>query len=196
MKKIIGIKNEKELNKFYRLLFIYRSFLYKFTTLELKKGKYYNELDPIVKALNIKRKNKRTTYIYDYACSVIDEFQDTNNVCDFKDGKCLLHRLKDIDCNSGCCGNCIQKTTTKCSTKNLSCKFFYCSLIKKKYKVITFDDLKILKCLTYRQQLILKMDLFTKRKDVLMDLYIGSIIIASIRIVYRLCRQEFIKKKK
>lgn len=71
-------------------------------------------------------------------------------------------------------------------TSNLTCKMYFCTEVRKRYKVLEFNDLKMLKMLSLRQRLILKHDYFSKREALLFDLYTGSIIITSIRMFVRL----------
>ena len=81
---------------------------------------------------------------------------------------------------------CIYQSTQGCQTKNLTCKLFTCSEIEKRCQIITFDDLKILKLLSYRNKMILKSDYFSKREDVINDLYYGSFFLWTVRIIIRL----------
>ena len=87
---------------------------------------------------------------------------------------------------------CIYQTKNGCPTKNLACKLFNCSEVRKRYKIIEYNDLKLLKVLSLKNQFIIKSDYFSKRKDVLKDLYSYSLIYSTLRIVYRLIR-NFIK---
>ena len=63
MIKIIKINDEEALDKLYQKLFFYKRFWYKKTTFVLESN--YEELKPIIKALNIKKRKPRITYIYD-----------------------------------------------------------------------------------------------------------------------------------
>lgn len=84
------------------------------------------------------------------------------------------------------------KTDKGCSTKNLACKLFNCSEVYCRIKTIKFEDLRILKVLSFRQRLLVKSDYFSLRKDVLKDLYSYSITYSTIRIVIRLIKNFFI----
>ena len=66
---------------------------------------------------------------------------------------------------------CIYQGKKRYMTKNLTRKLFTCSEVEKRYKIIKFDDLKILKFLSFRNRIILKHDYFSKREDVINDLY-------------------------
>ena len=167
----INVNNEKELKKFYKFLPFYKSFIFKIFKFDIKSK--YDDIKNINTALNIKNRKKRITYIFDMACKQVDDiFKDIKNPCGFKNGICYSHSR--------------YQSSNGCNTKNITCKLFFCDEVKKRYKVIEFDDLKILKLLSIRQRYILKSDYFSSREDVINDLYYGSFFIASIRILSRL----------
>ena len=62
MKKSLVIKTKKDLEKFYKRLWLYRSFLYRNVTFILKEDKY--NISNFIMALNIKNRRKRIEYIY------------------------------------------------------------------------------------------------------------------------------------
>ena len=88
---------------------------------------------------------------------------------------------------------CIYQGKKRYMTKNLTRKLFTCSEVEKRYKIIKFDDLKILKFLSFRNRIILKHDYFSKRED---NLYYGSIILWTIRIIIRLINNFYTLKHK
>ena len=181
----INVNNEKELKKFYKFLPFYKSFIFKIFKFDIKSK--YDDIKTINTALNIKNRKMRITYIFDMACKQVDDtFKDIKNPCGFKNGICYSHSSKKLNKINGCCRCCKYQSSNGCTTKNLTCKLFFCDEVKKRYKVIEFDDLKILKLLSIRQRYILKSDYFSSREDVINDLYYGSFIIASIRILSRL----------
>ncbi|MBR3898194.1 MAG: hypothetical protein IKJ43_02805 [Bacilli bacterium] len=170
--KII-IDNEKDLYKFYKKLPLYRSLFYKKVTFESNN----ENIKQIIKALNIKKRKERITYVYDTACKNIDNHYNNKNICGFKNNKCYVQqKLNDGNIN-GCCRWCLYQSNNGCKTSNLTCKLFTCSEVEKRCKVITFDDLSILKILTKRQRLIAKTNYFTKRESFIRDLYIGSFVV-------------------
>ena len=174
------IINEKK----YIFIPIYKSALFKFCKFETKSKDKQDII--IINALNIKKRKKKITYIYDETCKYIDEFYGNKNICGFKNCKCYAN-LKN-----GCCRKCLYKTDKGCSTKNLACKLFNCSEVYCRIKTIKFEDLRILKVLSFRQRLLVKSDYFSLRKDVLKDLYSYSITYSTIRIVIRLIKNFFI----
>ena len=190
--KTIQINNDNDYNKLLKRLFIYKSILY-YNTLFVVKNNTSNEMiDSIINALNIKKRRKRINFIYDQSCLLIDEKNKGINICGFKNEKCYVQRkLKNEKCN-GCCRICVYQTWDGCPTKNLACKLFNCSEVRKRYEVIDYKDLKLLKVLSLKNQIIIKSDYFSKREDVLKDLYTYTLTFSTLRIVYRLTK-HFIK---
>ena len=194
MIKIIKINDEEALDKLYQKLFFYKRFWYKKTTFVLESN--YEELKPIIKALNIKKRKPRITYIYDKACKQIDNHYQNKNICGFKNNKCYVQQKLNNGTINGCCRMCMYQSKKGCQTKNLTCKLFTCSEVEKRCQVIKFDDLKILNLLSLRNRMILKSDYFSKREDVINDLYYGSILIWTIRIVFRMIITFYTLKRK
>jgi hypothetical protein len=188
MEKRIVINDKNDLKKFYKNLKYYRSFLFYCTKFKSDN----DDIKNIIKALNIKKRTKRIKYIYETACNEIDDYNKTlsDNICCFKKDICLTNT------KYGCCRKCSNLGSKGCTTSNLTCKLFFCNKVCDKYKVLTFDDVKILKCLSFRNQIIVKHNYFTKKEDYLMDLYIGSILILFIRYFYRSIKHRINKKTK
>ena len=172
-----------KINKF-KLLFIYKSFIFRFVEFYTDSCDIQDKI--IINALNIKNRKKRIDYIYNKACLFVDEFYNNENICGFINNKCYVQRRKNMDTINGCCRCCKYIGEDGCSTCNLTCKLFSCSEVYSRRKVITHDDLKILKVLSIRQRVILKSDYFSSKEDVLKDLYSYSIMYSGIRIIYRL----------
>ena len=124
---------------------------------------------------------KKIAMIYDKACKELDD--NNKNFCKFKNNKCCMQY--NLDKINGCCKHCLYQSENGCTTSNLTCKLYYCPNICKKYDPIKFEDIEVLKSLTFRQKIILKHDYFSKREDVIMDLYLNSILLFTIRIIYR-----------
>ena len=102
----------------------------------------------------------------------------------------MQRKLNNGKCN-GCCRKCLYQTNKGCPTKNLACKLFNCSEVTSRYDVIKYDDLKLLKLLSLKNQFIIKSDYFSTREDVLKDLYSYSLTYATLRIVCRLVKNYF-----
>ena len=186
--KIITINNCNDYNKFLKKINIYKSILYYNTLFEVKNNINERNIDYITNALNMKNRKKRIEYVYDQSCKLIDWKNKGINICGFENGKCWVQRkIKNGKCN-GCCRKCIYQTSNGCSTKNLSCKLFNCTEVRSRYNVIRYNDLKLLRLLSKKNQIIIKSDYFSKREDVLKDLYSYSLIYSTFRIFYRLIR--------
>ena len=186
--KIITINNYKDYKKKKKKINIYKSILYYNTLFEVKNNINEKNIDYITNALNMKNRKKRIEYVYDQSCKLIDRKNQGINICGFENGKCWVQRkIKNGKCN-GCCRKCIYQTSNGCSTKNLSCKLFNCTEVRSRYNVIRYNDLKLLRKKKKKNQIIIKSDYFSKREDVLKDLYSYSLIYSTFRIVYRLIR--------
>ncbi len=191
MKKKIVIKTKKDLDKFYKRLWLYRSFIYRNVVFEIEKDKY--NISNFVNALNIKNRRKRLEYIYDSACLEIDSFYEGKNVCGFKDDQCYVQRKLNNNKYNGCCRLCFHQKNKGCLTKNLACKLFFCSEAKKRHDILTIKDIRIFKILTIRQRYIMSTDYFNLREEVINDLYIGSIMVVLFKYVYRMIKKSIIR---
>ena len=87
------------------------------------------------------------------------------------------------------------QTKSGCPTKNLACKLFNCSYVKSRYEVIKYEDIKLLRLLSLKNRFIIKSDYFSKREDVLKDLYAYTLSYSTIRIVYRLIKNFILFNK-
>lgn len=184
MYKKVCIKSKKDLKKFLKRLSFYNSFLFKKTEFEIID--HTNCLSSeITEILNIKNRKDKLEYIIDTGCNYIDTFFKDKNICGFKNNKCFLQRKNNSEYCNGCCRKCKFQSCNGCTTKNVACKLFFCSFVKEKQKVIYFDDIIIFNCLTPRQKYILKNDYFSKKEDVVIDLYFNSLTIAFARLLFR-----------
>lgn len=168
--------NDEE--KAYKNAKIYRSFIYNKT--KFRTNSKDEQFNSFIQALNIKDRLKRIEFIYDYCCNKIDKFYEGKNVCGFKNNKCINQQGPNCKYINGCCRLCPHQTIKGCSSSNLSCKLFFCSSVTDKYEVIKFDDLKILRLFTIRQRLMVKDSFFISRDQIILCLYIGSLLIYSI----------------
>lgn len=146
MIKVVKVKDQTALDKFYQKLFFYKKIWFKKTNFILDSN--FEELKPIVEALNIKNRKQRITYIYDTACQQIDDHYQNKNICGFKNNKCYVQQKLKNGTINGCCRCCMYQSPKGCTTKNLTCKLFTCSEVEKRCQVIKFDDLKILNLLS------------------------------------------------
>jgi len=187
-KEIVNIE------KFYKKLWLYKSFLYHNVEFYTKK-KIDEQTKYIINALNIKKRNKRIEYVFDRACDLLDNQNKGINICGFKDCKCWVQQELNNGTKCGCCRLCIYATENGCPSQNVACKLFNCSEVTKRYKVLTYKDLKILKVLGLYQRVFIKHNYFTIREDALKDLYSYSLVYSTIRLLYRIIRNLILLKK-
>ena len=140
-------------------------------------------------ALCITDKKERYTYIYDAMFSILDKIWKKYNPCDFCNNLCVATREhKNVQQEDGCCYsfeydyNIFSPSFIKnkqkckylgpdkhCTAKNLSCKFFTCSYLKK-YKNFNLrmeDYLLIMTFFNKKQQLILKHNFFHSKEELI-----------------------------
>ena len=192
--KKIKINNEKDYQNFIKRLTLYKSIFYINTFFNVDNNINNEEIDYIIYALNIKNRKKRIQYIYNLSCDLIDNKFKGINICGFKDGKCHVQQKNNKHCN-GCCRKCLYQSEKGCQTKNLACKLFNCSEVTKRYNVIKYEDLKILKLLSLKNQRIIKSNYFSKYEDAIKDLYSYSFIYSVLRITYRLVKNYILFSK-
>lgn len=184
-RKTIVIESKEDYTKFIKRIILYKSILYINTEFQVKGCQVNDNIQQIIKGLNIKKRCKRITYVYDTACSIIDSNTKGLNVCGFKNNKCYIQQKQNNGKCNGCCRLCKYQNSNGCSTKNLACKLFNCSEVKKRYKTVEYKDLDILKLLSLKNRLIVKSDYFATREDVLKDLYAFTLTYSILRVISR-----------
>lgn len=185
---IIDVTDQNKINKFYRLLPFYRSTFMKKVKFEMI-GKD-QEVKKIIKALNIKKRKERNKFVYLSACNEIDKRLTGKNICQFENNQCLVQRINKYDRCDGCCGyeNCVIPHEKGCETNNLACKLFYCKTMRKQFDIPKAKDLKILKALNFRRQIIAQTSYFMSTENALKNVNRGSIL-------YIILRDSFIDIK-
>lgn len=194
-RKTIVIESKEDYTKFIKRIILYKSILYINTEFQVKGCQVNDKIQQIIKGLNIKNRYKRITYVYDTACSIIDSNTKGLNVCGFKNNKCYIQQKQNNGKCNGCCRLCKYQNSNGCPTKNLACKLFNCSEVKKRYKTIEYKDLAILKLLSLKNRLIVKSDYFSTREEVLKDLYAYTLTYSILRIFFRSIRNLISKTK-
>ncbi len=194
-RKTIVIKSKEDYTKFIKRIVLYKSILYINTEFQVERNQINDKLQQIINGLNIKNRYKRITYVYDTACSIIDSNTKGLNVCGFKNNKCYIQQKQNNGKCNGCCRLCKYQNSNRCPTKNLACKLFNCSEVKKRYKTIEYKDLAILKLLSLKNRLIVKSDYFSTREEVLKDLYAYTLTYSILRIFFRSIRNLISKTK-
>lgn len=163
----------KDKKKFYKYLFLYRSFFFSFTRFTTNLND--RELENVIAALNIKKRRERIYFIINNLCDQIDDYYKNKNICSFCNGKCGNYRKNNLDYKNGCCRKCRYQSSSGCTSKNFACKMFNCTYVKERYKTIKYNDLVLLKVLTPLQRLVLKDDYFSSIDEVTNDLFFGPI---------------------
>ena len=194
-RKTIVIESKEDYTKFIKRIILYKSILYINTEFQVKGCQVNDKIQQMINGLNIKNRYKRITYVYDTACSIIDSNTKDLNVCGFKNNKCYIQQKQNNGKCNGCCRLCKYQNSNGCSTKNLACKLFNCSEVKKRYKTIEYKDLDILKLLSLKNRLIVKSDYFATREEVLKDLYAHTLTYSILRILFRSIRNLLSKTK-
>ncbi|MBR3898490.1 MAG: hypothetical protein IKJ43_04360 [Bacilli bacterium] len=161
---MINIKSTK-------LLFLYRTFLFKFTKFKTDK----EELKNIVNALNKKNKKERYTYIYEETIEALNKYYK-DDFCDFQNNQCIAQRKSGSKKINGCCRFCPIVTDKGCPSENISCKLIYCKTSIQNFKLLKLWNVKITKCLSPGRQLILRGNFFITKDEFIKDLYDGTFI--------------------
>lgn len=194
-RKTIVIESKEDYTKFIKRIVLYKSILYINTEFQVKGCQVNDKIQQMINGLNIKNRYKRITYVYDTACSIIDSNTKGLNICGFKNNKCYIQQKQNNGKCNGCCRLCKYQNSNGCPTKNLACKLFNCSEVKKRYKTIEYKDLAILKLLSLKNRLIVKSDYFSTREEVLKDLYAYTLTYSILRIFFRSIRNLISKTK-
>lgn len=194
-RKTIVIESKEDYTKFIKRIILYKSILYINTEFQVKGCQVNDKIQQIIKGLNIKNRCKRITYVYDTTCNIIDSNTKGLNICGFKNNKCYIQQKQNNGKCNGCCRLCKYQNSNGCPTKNLACKLFNCSEVKKRYKTIEYKDLAILKLLSLKNRLIVKSDYFSTREEVLKDLYAYTLTYSILRIFFRSIRNLISKTK-
>lgn len=194
-RKTIVIESKEDYTKFIKRIILYKSILYINTEFQVKGCQVNDKIQQMINGLNIKNRYKRITYVYDTACSIIDSNTKGLKVCGFKNNKCYIQQKQNNGKCNGCCRLCKYQNSNGCPTKNLACKLFNCSEVKKRYKTIEYKDLAILKLLSLKNRLIVKSDYFSTREEVLKDLYAYTLTYSILRIFFRSIRNLISKTK-
>lgn len=151
-----------------KFLFLYRLSIFKLFTFKTNN----KELKNIVNALNIKKRKERIKYVYDEAIKIINIYY-SDDLCKFKDNKCIAQRKNNSKTISGCCRTCPILTDKGCPSVNITCKLLYCKTALQNLKALKISNISILKCLSLSQRLILKTDFYATKEQIINDLYYG-----------------------
>lgn len=145
---------------------------------EINNKEKLNNLNNIIKAINIKNIEKRYSFIYDTVCDYIDNKYLTCNYCDFKDDVCVFFRNNpDIMHKYGCCysesrgGLCENLKDKKCSIKSISCKLYSCEYLRKKKVNFRMKNIPLIKYFfNVKQKYYIKYSFFKPKSYVMYKL--------------------------
>ena len=154
-----------------KLLFLYRTIFFRMAKFETNDNKLRN----VVNALNIKNKKNRIMYVYDEAIKEINNYY-SEDLCKFIDGRCIVQRLSNSEHVNGCCFRCPIVTDKGCPSSNFACKLIYCKTAIGNMKRLDFNKVKILKCLSISQRLVVLSDFFCTRDEIIEDANRGILL--------------------
>lgn len=154
-----------------KLLFLYKTIFFKYVKFETND----KNLKIIVETLNIKNRKNRIEYIYNEAINEINKYY-WMDLCQFKDDKCVVQRNNNSKTKDGCCRTCPHLGKKGCTSTNLPCKLLYCKTALQNLKLLKIKNIKILKCLSITQRLILKTDYYSTKEEIINDLYYGILL--------------------
>ena len=135
----------------------------------------------MLEAANKKDLKERYNYIYDIVCDYLDKKINNDNICDFKNNKCISVR-NNSHCKeslNGCCygrsrGLCKHFKNGKCSIKSISCKLFTCRYLKKQKIKFKVNEIPLLNYFfNNKQKYILDISIF-KDKDEIINLLLKN----------------------
>lgn len=151
---------------------------------------YVKFIECSVELFNIVKKSERIEKIYDRTCEYLDDVVIKNNICEFKDDRCLVKR--NTNCLIGCCQHfkhwkigmlfetklyvCEYQRNKSCATKCLSCKMFMCDEVQKKgYRFTVNNVLTIKRYFNVIQKIISITTFYTSREKFLKKLNRASL---------------------
>lgn len=146
------------------------------------KNQYEYDIYVAVNTIQIDDKVQRYNYLYDEICYYLDHVCVPDNICEFKNNKCLAKRKTDV--LMGCChhysdkkfGMLYQKNMVPCeylgekgcTTSAIGCKMFMCDEINKKgYKYTVYNVLLIRYFFNFIQKIIIKTGIFDSKENIL-----------------------------
>lgn len=143
------------------------------------------DIKTIEKAINIKDKKERYTYIYDIICSYLDE-RLKEGYCEFIDDMCIRDRLKNNNHKNGCCecngrGKCKYLIDSTCTMKScMACKIFTCKTLRKKGIKHSINDYALSVFFDRKEKYILENSFWTP-KDIVIERLLKKEYISSWR---------------
>jgi hypothetical protein len=188
VERTIAINSEEQYQEFLRGLPKYRGLLGYFTTYTIRGTVHTKELHDFERALNLKNRRKRITYLYDRVCDIIDQYNAEQGITCHYSAEGICEDPKHQTRKNGCCCHCYLQRPDGCPTRNLSCKFYFCDHLAKKYHALTMEDIDLLKLFTWSEREIIKNNVFVTRKTYINLLCLGSYLLFCIYSVVKFYR--------
>ncbi len=177
MEQSITINSEEEYQAFLKQLPKYRGLRGRFTTFAITGTVHKEELKDFETALNLKNRRKRMTFLFDRACDIIDRYNEENGITCSYNSEGICEDPKHQTRKNGCCCHCYLQSSTGCPSRNLSCKFYFCDHICKKFRPLTMEDIDLLKMFNWSEREIIKNNVFVTRRTYINLLCLGSYLL-------------------
>ncbi|MBE5822310.1 MAG: hypothetical protein E7311_06995 [Clostridiales bacterium] len=177
------IINLDKINKMYSIKYIINLGKQNFNKLNDELNNLLFNLVHGLITISFNTKKEKYEYIYDIVCDYLDNEFAKNNLCDFKEGKCIANRNGEtMHKDNGCCynvkyvghldfkvcGYCTKLSEKGCTIKCISCKFFTCKYYKK--QGISFEPKSIFLINTFfnkSQILVLKYNIYRTKEEII-----------------------------
>ena len=147
---------------------------------------YYNDILNSIHAILLDEKRLKYEFIYDTVCDYLDDQFNKCNLCDFKNDQCVANRSGCISHTvMGCCYSfeytrlfdfrlvknikvCQYQQNRTCTTKNIGCKLFTCSYLKKQNIKFDINKILLLDCFfNKKQKEVIQVNYFKTREEIL-----------------------------
>ena len=153
--------------------------------IKIKDKKLENDLTNLEKAISIKDKKERYSFIYDVICKDLDN-KISSNYCEFKNDICIRDRQKENNHKNGCCecigrGKCKYLINSECTMKScMACKLFTCHYLRKKRIKHNINDYILSNFFDRKEKYILENSFWTP-KEIVIDRLLKKEYISSFK---------------
>ena len=135
----------------------------------------------IDKVLDIEDKEERLSYLYDLICDYLDNEFVQKGICEFSCDICARRRnmiekgIKKDTYKNGCCYSYMKKRDCpnlnkdgSCKIKNIGCKLFTCSYLRKKGYRYKLNDLYLARYFfNFRQKFYIEGTFFVPKEEIM-----------------------------
>ena len=138
------------------------------------------KMKTVEKVLKIEDYEKRIECLYDLICDYLDDKFKNNCICDFKNNICasrrdLMTKKKKDTYINGCCHSYMRNKDCvnlgkdgRCKTRNIGCKLFTCSYLKKKGYKFKLNEIYLARYfLNFRQKYYIECAFYIPREEVI-----------------------------